>query len=116
MNIEPVSNNSTFGLKKGPVIDVIFNAARTIAKKQAKRNPEIVYTTEKLLNRIEKRAPKATLITTGGDFSLQKGNRTYYMTDIVPGKRLIPSLENLDYRLAQFDKDVKSGKIMDFNL
>ena len=105
------SRQTTFGLKQGMIIPTIFNVARKIATRQAKKNPEIVAQTDRLIRRITKRAPGATLITTGGDFRLLKGGREYYMTDIVPGKRLIPSLENLDYKLAQFDKDVKSGNI-----
>jgi len=110
MQINSVSNTN-FGLKKGPCIDIIFNAAKKVAKRQSAKNPQIIEETNILLNRIQKRAPKAILQTTGGDFRLAKAGREYYMTDIVPGEGLINSLKNLDIKLKEFDRDVKAGKI-----
>lgn len=112
MQVISVSNaNTNFGLKKGGIINIIFDSARRNAQRQAAKNPAIVAETDRLLRRIQKRAPHSILQTTGADFYLERAGREYYMTDIVPGKGLINSLKNLDIRLEQFDKDVKAGKI-----
>lgn len=110
MQINSVSATN-FGLKKGACIDIIFNSAKKVAKRQATKNPQIIEETDKLIKRIQKRAPKATLQTTGGDFRVTKAGKEYYMTDIVPGEGLINSLKNLDIKLKEFDRDVKAGKI-----
>ena len=111
MQINSVSAQSSFGLKKGMIISNIFDAAKRCAISESAVNPEIINTTNSLINRIQKRAPHCVLNTTGADFYLSKSGKNFYMTDIVPGKGLINSLKKLDIKLAEFDNAAKSGKL-----
>ena len=111
MHVNSVSKSPSFGLKLGGVTNIVFDAAKKCANKEAGTNPEIIDFTNNLIKRIKRRAPHSILNTTGADFYLEQGTKKYYMTDVVPGAGLIDSLKRLDISLAKFDKEAKSGGV-----